>query len=174
MPLQAQFAGQISFVDKIPLLAHHRVFVNKALAHPFRIGYWNEAERRLLLTYGALYAHDPNDIVKFAEENDVQYLVYSTLLFRQLDGRLFVPIKGKIDAVYKKNKPLGFALENLPASVMEYTRAEFRVVNVAKLKEAIASGEVVEPQPRPEEEAPFIGPRLMPQERRTLPKARLR
>jgi hypothetical protein len=138
-PIDAVFAGEFGYVDKTPLFAHHTSYVTKNLAHPFRKGYYNECERRIRLMYQALYATKLDDVVAFAEREDVDFLIVRDKTFSSLDERLFEPVKRDMAKVFKANKAKGFALAKAPKSSVVFNNAGVRVISIAKLKAALAN-----------------------------------
>ncbi|EFX59958.1 hypothetical protein DAPPUDRAFT_280122, partial [Daphnia pulex] len=125
------------------LFGHQRALVTTNLAHPFRKGYFAECERRIRETYDALYANTLEEAVAFADKEHVTHLVYRVGMFTATDKHLFEPIGTEVAALFKKRKPRGFALQYPPPSSVVYGAGsrDLMVVDVEKLKQAIARGE---------------------------------
>lgn len=157
LPLDAQIAGQISIVDRIPLFTWHRVNVTKNLAHPFRPGYYEETERRLRASYTALYASDLETVLQVSRDEKIDYWVWDTRIFAKLDIKLFEPIRRDMAKLFRKNKPGGFALERVPPSALVFSRGTQRILSVAALESAMRSAEASSEQaanPTPLEDVP--------------------
>jgi hypothetical protein len=135
LPNDAVFAGDFSHVATIPLFGAHQVYVNKNLAHPFRQGYYAECERRILRMYQALYATSLDEVAAFGREENVRYFMFHTRSFATPDVRLFMPPKRELDALFHKNKKVGFALADVPkeAVVWRSRSADRYIVDLQKL-----------------------------------------
>ena len=141
LPLDKQFAGQITYIDRVPLFAWHRAYVTKALAHPFRPGCYAEAERRMRLVYTALYSSSLAEIVRVADQEKIDFLIYDTDLFNAVDKRLFEPVKREMAVLFKRNKQIGFALAQAPESALAYRKGKVRLLGIRALADALAGGE---------------------------------
>jgi hypothetical protein len=133
LPQDAMIAGDFIHVSSIPLFAHHNVYVNKNLAHPFRRGFYAECERRILETYRALYATSLESVVDFARRENVDYLVFRKDAFKTRDNRLFQPIKRELDQLWTNNRKTGFALASVPKEAVVYRRGNSVMVDLKKL-----------------------------------------
>jgi hypothetical protein len=153
LPVDKTFAGEFSFVDKIPLFSWHRSYIMKNMAHPFRKGYWAESERRIREMYRALYATRLSEAIAFAEKERVDYFVVRDETFRTFDARLFEPLRKELLPVFRANAKAGMALSRAPKSSIVFDDGRHRVVDVQLLKAALAAGEVPDfapPPPAPE------------------------
>lgn len=139
-PIDAVFAGEIAYIDNVPLFGHHRAYMTKNMAHPFRIGYYNEAERRLREMYTALYATDLQDVVAFGAREHVDFLIVREASFANFDQRLFQPLRKQLSPVFTAGRKKGFALRNLPPSAVVYRTGDVSVVDLQKLDVALKAG----------------------------------
>lgn len=137
-PVTSEVAGDLAIVDVIPYFSARSVYVNWTMAHPFRLGYWKEMERRLLRMHAALYAADRAEVLRFLDEEHIDYLAVDTRRFDEPDpGRkLFHPIRDPVLALWKKNRARGFALEGVPASAVVWSDPNVVVIDGAKLRAA--------------------------------------
>lgn len=135
-PVDATFAGDLGTMDRIPLFAYRQVLVNRALAHPFRPGFYQLTEDRVRETYEALYADDPAALVAFADKWSVEYIVYSTDAFTKVDKRVFEPVRRDVAKLFRANKPKGFAVDKVPPSAVVFKHKKVRVIDVARLRNA--------------------------------------
>lgn len=160
LPVDSVLAGEFAMVNKVPLFAWHKAYVNRVLAHPFRVGFYNETERRIIAMYKALYAADLNDVVAFAEKEHVDYFIYRTGIFSALDSGLFNPPRRILAPVFNAGKKKGFALSNPPRSSVVYREGSTLIVDIVKLKAALAVSQPPPPaeglpsEPIPTERAP--------------------
>jgi hypothetical protein len=137
-PIDAQVAGDLAIVDVVPYFAARQVYVNWTMAHPFRLGYWREMERRLLRMHEALYAADRDVVLRFIEEERIDYLALDPRRFSEPDvGRkLFHPIREPVLALWAKNQQLGFVLERPPRAAVVYEDDTTLVLEAKSLVEA--------------------------------------
>jgi hypothetical protein len=139
LPQGAMIAGDFIHTSSIPLFAHHNVYVNKNLTHPFRTGYYLECERRILETYRALYATSLGDVVDFAKREGIDYLVFRRDAFKTKDNRLFQPVRRELDALWTTNKAVGFALEKVPPAAVVFRAGNTVLVDLKKLAAWLAT-----------------------------------
>ncbi len=138
LPKDALLAGDFEHMSSLPLFAHHRVYVNRNLAHPFRKGYFAEIERRIDLMYRALYATRLEDVVAFARKEHVDYLVYRTNGLLAPDRSLFMPVRRTLEAVRRKaGKKL--VMVDPPQEAVVYRRSNEVVVDVDRLEAYLAA-----------------------------------
>jgi hypothetical protein len=150
LPKNVMVAGDFISTSSAPLFGHVLVYVNRNLAHPFRLGFWAEAERRILETYRALYATSLDEIVDFAEREKIDYLLWQTGTLKQPDKRLFRPVKQPLDAMFKKNKAIGFALaKELPKEAIAFRDHDTVLLDLKKLAALKASGRLMPPSMPP-------------------------
>lgn len=137
-PIDAQFAGDIATMDIIPYFTARPVYVNWTMAHPFRLGYWREMERRLLRIHDVMYATDRQAVLAFLAEEHVDYLVIDPDRFVEPDtGRkLFNPIRAPVLRWFKERRPLGFVLAAPPVSAIAFSDADLVIIDAARLREA--------------------------------------
>ena len=129
-------AGDFTNTSSGPLFGHVLVYVNKNLAHPFRLGFWDEAERRIMGSYTALYATSLDDVIAFAETEKIDYLTWQVSTLQKPEKRLFRPVKKPLDALFFKNKAKGFALaQQLPKEAIVYRANGTTVLDMKKLAE---------------------------------------
>lgn len=140
-PVNAQFAGDIATCDLIPYFTARPVYVNWTMAHPFRLGYWQEIERRLRRVHDVMYAHEPHVVLEFLDEEKVDYLVIDRARFVEPDtGRkLFHPIRDDVIALWEKRKKQGFILASPPPSAIVWQGRGNMVLDARRLREAWAS-----------------------------------
>jgi hypothetical protein len=145
LPRDAIVAAPVWLADKIPLLSKHRVYSNRNLCQPFRKGIYAECERRLILTYEALYATDLRSIARFAEEEKVDYFVVDRGRFgAKVDGRLFNPVKRKLRGAHQRGRKRGFAFEKVPEQTVVWRGPRHFIVDLGKLRASLASVEEAE------------------------------
>jgi len=148
LPKNVMVAGDFTNTSSAPLFGHVLVFVNKNLAHPFRLGFWAEAERRIHETYKALYATSLDEVLAFAEREKIDYLVWQKNIHMQPDKRLFRPVKRPIDALFQKNKRIGFALAKpLPKEAIAFRDNDTVLLDLKKLAALKAAGKLTTTEP---------------------------
>ena len=137
-PITAQFAGDIATLDIIPYFTARPVYVNWTMAHPFRLGYWQEMERRLLRNHDIMYANDKPQVLRFLAEEKIDYLVLDPERFVEPDtGRkLFHPIRDKVLRWFQERRPRGFVLASPPVSAVVYSDEDIVIIDAARLREA--------------------------------------
>jgi hypothetical protein len=133
LPIDAQIAGAIGVMDRLPLFTWHRVFVSRNLAHPFRPGYYAEEERRIRAVYAMIYATDLDDVVAIAKKEHVTHLLFDSAGFVDVDAALFAPVKAQIASQFRANKAKGFALLHVPDDVVVVSADTLRVIDIEKL-----------------------------------------
>lgn len=159
LPKNVMVAGDFISTSSAPLFGHVLVYVNRNLAHPFRLGFWAEAERRILESYTALYATSLDEIVDFGQREKIDYLLWQTVTLKQPDKRLFRPVKQPLDAMFKKNKAIGFALEKeLPKEAIAFRDRDTVLLDLKKLAALKASGRLTKPSTPPPSEGATATP----------------
>jgi hypothetical protein len=141
-PLDAQFAGNLRAVENLPLYGQRQVLVNFPMAHAFRQGYFAEIDRRIVATYRALYATSWDDVVRFLDEEKVDYLVYETTIFRRFEtgwGSVFLPPRTEAARLFEAGRGR-HVLAQPPEEAIALRHRHMLVVDGAKLKAAIAAG----------------------------------
>jgi hypothetical protein len=150
LPKNVMVAGDFTNTSSAPLFGHVLVYVNKNLAHPFRLGFWAEAERRIHESYKALYATSLDEVLAFAEREKIDYLVWQKNIHTQPDKRLFRPVKRPIDALFQKNKRIGFALAKpLPKEAIAFRDNDTVLLDMKKLAALKAEGKLTPPPAPP-------------------------
>jgi hypothetical protein len=133
LPHDATFACSRYYCDYIGVFSYRRAYATKNLAHPFRRGYYDETERRILENNKALYANTFEEVLAFAEREKVDYFVYSDNAFAAPDKRYFEPVRKKVKQIYAAQKSGGFALAKPPAEAVVWARKGVYVVDLKKL-----------------------------------------
>ena len=134
LPLNALVAGDFTNTSSAPLFGHVLVYVNKNLAHPFRLGFWAEAERRIMGTYEALYATNYDDVLAFAKAEKIDYLIWQKSIHQKPDRRLFNPVRRPLNNTFRVNKARGFVLgKRQPRSAVVFEDRDTVLLDVAKL-----------------------------------------
>jgi hypothetical protein len=137
LPKQAQFAGNMQPMDEIPLFSQRQPYVNWKLAHPFRKGYWAEIERRVLRMYEAFYATDFDTVLRFADEEKIDYFIVDRKRFKKLekgDGQLFEPLRSKVRPWFRQGRG-NFVLDPAPEEAILFEHRGYDVIDLAKLAE---------------------------------------
>jgi hypothetical protein len=138
-PRGAVFAGSYRSVEPIGLFARRVPYVNWGMAHPFRLGYFAEIERRSVEAYGALWATDLKAVADFGAREKVDYLIVDTrLLDRYDEGKTkvkpFSPIKEKVRPLFDRcHRNDTCALKHIPAGALAFQHRQYRVVDLKKL-----------------------------------------
>ncbi len=145
MPLTTTFAGELKMLDTIPLFGKRPVYVNRVLTHPFRKGYYDECERRLLANYEAYYANSWDDVIAFADTEGVDAIVVNVDHFRGVDTRLFQPVLKKVKRIFKDKKGQPFVLKNPPQDAVVFRKGGRYIVDVALLKASLARAQPEQP-----------------------------
>jgi hypothetical protein len=136
LPLDAIVACDAYWCDRIGLFAYHRPYAAKSMVHPLRRGYYVEAERRLVEMHKALYANRLEDVVAFADREDVDYFVYSKARVTKALEATFEPAKTKIKNAWKKASEAGsFALLDPPKEAVLFRAGDVVLLDISKLKE---------------------------------------
>lgn len=150
-PIDAQFAGDLYSVDRLPLLGRRQVLVNFIMAHAFRQGYYAEIERRIRATYRALYATSWPEVVRFLDQEKVDYLLFNPAIFRRLEsgwGTIFHPPRAEAEQLFRQGRGR-HVLANPPEEAVALRHRIYVVVDGAKLKAAVAAGRAPDPAPPP-------------------------
>ena len=137
-PKDAIFAGNYQIMDEVPLFGRRRVYQNWKLAHPYRLGYFDLVTERTKKMYAAYYARDVADVVRFADETGVDYLVVDRSRFRTFergDGQLFEPLRSLIEPMFTACTSGGCALDPPPAPAVVFTSKRYQVVSMEKLRQ---------------------------------------
>ncbi len=79
---ESVFAGQPSSIDGMPLYGIRRAFVTTETAHPFYDKYAKEIERRIDISFRALYAKDKNNFLLAIGNEKIDYFVFSKKYFK--------------------------------------------------------------------------------------------
>lgn len=147
------FAGDLRAMDWIPLFGQRATYVNFTLAHPFRAGFWHEVERRTLRAYDAYYATDLREVLRFMDEEHVEYFVIDTAQYRALSvgfGALFEPMASEVKAkIFDPRKKTGFALANAPKEIQAYKRRGTQIIERELLRTYLAKQPAPAPTPPP-------------------------
>lgn len=146
-PVTAQFAGDIATCDLIPYFAARTVYVNWTMAHPFRLGYWAEIERRLRRDHDVMYATTREPVLRFIEEEHIDYLVLDRERFTEPDSgrKLFYPLRDDVLLMFAERKRAGFVLAAPPPSSIVWQDGNYVVIDVKTLREAWLSAMDVTP-----------------------------
>ncbi len=138
-PLQAQFAGNLQPMDEIPLFSKRQVYANWKLAHPFRKGYWDAIEKRIVKMYDAYYAVNVDDVLRFADEEKIDYFIVDRTRFEKYergDGQLFEPLRSEIQPFFDRCKNNPCALNPAPRDAIVFHNNNYDVIDIKKLKKA--------------------------------------
>lgn len=151
LPLDAEIACDHYVCDNLGLFTYHHPYANRTLTHPFRKGYYEEAERRLVEMSRALYATSWSDFAAFAEREKVDYFVYTTLKLKAPERRMYRPAKDKIDPIFRAaaSKPEGMVLARPPAEAVVFRYKTFIVLDLHKVLELQRAGRLDAPSPIP-------------------------
>jgi hypothetical protein len=145
--VDAQFAGNYQILDEIPLFAKRQVFINWKMAHPFRAGYYKEVERRTLRMYEAYYATDWSAFLRFCDQEKIDFFVWNEKLYQTLergDGQLFSPLRQRIEPLFQAGKGR-FVVPSAPAKAVVFRHRTYRVIDVEKLRVALAANPPTNP-----------------------------
>lgn len=150
-PITAQFAGDIPTCDLIPYFTGRQVYVNWTMAHPFRLGYWAEMERRLRRVHSDLiYAMSRNVVVRFIRDEKIDYIVIDPERFENPDlgRRLFHPIRDHVMTLFERRDKSGraFILASPPPEAVVFADSSVVIIDAAKL---IAAWSKPAPRPAP-------------------------
>lgn len=136
-PKDALFAGNYQIMDEVPLFGRRRVYQNWKLAHPYRLGYFDLVTERTRKMYEAFYARDIKDIVRFADETGVDYMIVDQSRFKTFergDGQLFEPLRSMVQPMFSACTAGGCALNPPPAKAVVFTSKRYQVVSMEKLR----------------------------------------
>lgn len=139
-PKDAVFAGTYRTMDLVGLLGWRVPYVNWTLAHPFRPGYWQEIQRRTLRMYGAYWAVDVDTVLRFADEEHIDYFIIDTRhskAYRETTSMVgpFPPLVAPTQAMWeacRRTRCVLFDKSVRPAVVK--TQGPYRVIDIAKLR----------------------------------------
>jgi len=147
------FAGDLRAMDWIPLYGQRATYVNFTLAHPFRAGFWNEVKRRTLRVYDAYYATDLHEVLRFMDEEKVEYFVIDKAQYAALSvgfGALFEPMASEVKAkIFDPRKKTGFALAKAPKEILAYKRRGTQIIERELLRNYLAKEPTAPPAPTP-------------------------
>jgi hypothetical protein len=136
-PVQAQFAGTLRVLDEIPFFSKRQAFVNWKMAHPFRLGFYQEIERRVVAMYDAYYATDLSAVLAFCQQEHIDYFIVDDRRFEEVeqgDGNLFEPLRGRVARLFLARRASGFALEHVPEAAVVFRHQHYRVIDVTALR----------------------------------------
>ena len=74
-PKDALLAGHPDLMDNVLTFAKRNVLASTELAQPWSVGYWNQVRPRLDGLFAAYYSENPEDIIRFAQQFNVDFLV---------------------------------------------------------------------------------------------------
>lgn len=137
-PKDAVVGGSFRGTDLVGLFGHRIPYVNWTLAHPFRLGYFAEIERRAVRNYEALWASDAATVTRFGQDEGVDYMLVDVRLFDRFDDagsivRPFPPITAKIRPFFDAGRRAGFVLKDAGDAVV-FKHRHWRLVDISKLK----------------------------------------
>lgn len=150
-PETSLIAGNPTHIDPIQLFSGRRGYATTETAHPFYLGYYNEIERRLIISWQANYARTLKEMLEILEPEGINYFV-----FRKADfypdalGRAsyFKPLNLVVEELTARPYP-EYAYRELPAQVdlEHYPFMVFKdhmsvVIDLAKLRKYLAEQSV--------------------------------
>ncbi len=158
-----QFGGYYRILDEIPFFAARQVYVNWKMAHPFRLGFYAEIDRRTVEMYDAYFATDLRQLQAFLAKRDIAYFVVNDDTFATLEGgdsQLFEPTRSKIlKGIFRPRLAQGFVLQDPPREIVAFRQGSIRVLSRDKLEAWLArqpasstpaaTGAPAEPTPTP-------------------------
>lgn len=138
LPLDAQFACDGYWCEGIGVFAYHRPYAARNLTHPFRLGYYEEAERRLVEMHRALYANTLDEVVAFADREKIDYFIYNIERVKKPQPNIYRPAKEKIHKLWKEAHDRGpMVLEAPPEEAVIFRRASTVIIDITKLRELV-------------------------------------
>ena len=162
LPLDAEIACDHYVCDGLGVFMYHHPFANRTLTHPFRKGYYDEAERRLVEMSRALYATTWEQLATFAEKEHVDYFVYTTLKLKAPEKRMYQPAKRKIDAVFNAVKGKGKVLAEPPAEAVVFRWRTFIILDLHKVRAMVQAGTLTGGVKTPAPVVPTTAPTTAP------------
>jgi len=116
--------------DNIPTFAQRKVFFNFETSIPFFDKHWDIVKKRTYNFFNAYYAKDPQEIYRFCEENEIDYLVadYEHFTEEYLKSKefYFEPFDSYIGKITKNEKD--FALAKVPQRFKIYDEDNLFVI----------------------------------------------
>jgi hypothetical protein len=82
-PKDAMLAGHPDLMDNVQTFAKRNCLINTELAQPWSVGYWKQILPRLDGLFAAYYSEDPEEILRFADSFNVDFLVVDETHFTQ-------------------------------------------------------------------------------------------
>lgn len=139
-PKDAVFAGSYRTMDLVGFLGWRVPYMNYTLAHPFRPGYWEEVKRRTLRMYEAYWAKDLDTVLRFADEERIDYFIIDTRhtkAYRETKSMVgpFPPLVAPTRAMWdacRRTRCVLFDDAVKPAVVK--SAGPYRVINIDKLR----------------------------------------
>lgn len=147
-----QFGGYYRVLDEIPFFAARQVYINWKMAHPFRLGYFEEVEKRTLQMYDAYFCTDLRELLRFMSERDVDYFIVRDMAAPPLstnagsfdaleggDSQLFEPMRQKILDQFFQPRIGRFALRAPPAEIVVFAHGANKVISRERLAAHLAA-----------------------------------
>lgn len=138
LPPDALIAGHPELMNPVPLFSRRRVLVTSELSHPYMDNYYQKIKKRTLKFFDAYYSPSGQEILDFAHEFGVDYLVVSQFHFspEYLAARnfYFQPYNDYVQELTKGRKEFF-----LPATPEEMVLFEEDDIFVIKADEATLS-----------------------------------
>ena len=156
LPLDAVIACDHYMCDNLGQFGYHTPYANRTMTHPFRKGYYDEAERRLELMSKTLYATTWKEVADFGANEHVDYFIYNLGKLKAPEKSMHEPAKRNIAKMFAAAQKKGMVLEHPPDDAVIFKGRNFIFLDLKKVKQDVDDGLL------PAE--PFIGP--MPEPKR--------
>lgn len=106
VPVDAVIAGHPTYLDSLGAFARRKAFMPDELAHPAYTTYYHEVvTKRINATFDALFAESPEEVLRFARENHVDYLLFGTKDLARGGQAYIEPFNRRLAALMQDGRP---------------------------------------------------------------------
>lgn len=127
-------------MSNLAWVSGRQVFMTGEMHIPHHVGYLEQLRPRLFDFFDAYLAHDPQEVLAFAEQYGVTHFMIDTRHFGPQSPRYMPPFGPKVAERHRESlRKGGFALARLAPQATVASRGPLRIVSVARLREALES-----------------------------------
>ncbi len=141
-PTNSIVAGHPTQVDPVPLFAARKVYVSSEVTHPFYKTFYEEMERRLIVSLKAHYARSWSDFISLIKPEKIDYFIFSRQRFYPNNLKnegYYIPLDTLVrelcsypsESYVYKTLPRKVNLESFP--FVKYIDAQSTVIDVNEL-----------------------------------------
>jgi hypothetical protein len=154
LPLDQEIACDLRQCEVMMALGRHMPYSAKNLSHPLRLGFYAEAERRLVEMNRAFFATDVAELKTFVERENVHYFVYNSNELKGPHKSLYNPVKQMVKKIFQQGRNKPRLLAKPPKESIVYQEGTRLIVDLDKLIAHAPAAAAVEPVEPAEPVAP--------------------